>query len=133
MSPGVAFKVFKPLADRNIKVDIILQSVGRENTKDISFTVSKYDKDAVLEALLLNKEKVDFEDISVSENLCKVTISGSGMLKNSGFASMVFEALYEKNIEIHMISTSEISISVLVDSALAETAEQAIYKRIFML
>jgi Aspartokinases len=129
--PGVAFNLFKPVAERDIKVDIILQSIGRDDTKDISFTIAKNEKDAVLDVLLSNREILGFKDISVSENLCKVTISGSGMLKNSGFATKVFEALYEKNIEIHMISTSEISISVLVDSELANIAEQSIYNKLF--
>lgn len=129
--PGIAYKIFRVLAKSNINVDIILQSIGRDNTKDISFTVAKTDKDAAVEALEANKEIVGFKSISISDKVCKVSIVGAGMIKSSGIAVMMFEALFEANINIHMISTSEIKVSVLIDSEMADLAMQAIHKKFF--
>lgn len=131
--PGVAFNIFETLAKKNINIDIIMQSVGRDNSKDISFTVAKKDKDVTLEALLTNRERLGFKNISVTDKVCKITIFGSGMLKSSGFASTIFDVLYEKNINIHIISTSEISISILIDSEMADVAEQVIRQKLFEL
>ncbi len=129
--PGIAFKIFRVLAKSNINVDIILQSIGRDNTKDISFTVAKTDKDAAVEALQANKEAIGFSSLSVSDKVSKVSIVGAGMIKSSGIAVMMFEALYDANINIHMISTSEIKVSVLIDTDMADLAMQAIHKKFF--
>ncbi len=129
--PGIAFKIFRVLAKSNINVDIILQSIGRDDTKDISFTVAKVDKDAALEALETNKEVIGFKSLSVSDKVSKISIVGAGMIKSSGIAVMMFEALFDANINIHMISTSEIKVSVLIDTDKADAAMQAIHKKFF--
>lgn len=129
--PGVAFNIFKTLADKNINIDIILQSIGRDNSKDIIFTVSKNDKYAAIEALNSNRELLGFNSFSVNDDLCKITLSGSGMLKNSGIASLMFEALSDANININEISTSEIKISVLIDAKNEESAKRSIHKKFF--
>ena len=124
--PGVAFKVFSLLAKNGINVDIILQSIGRENKKDISFTVSKSNMQKAVELLCANKEVIGFEDLKAADSFAKVSIVGAGMVNNPGVASAMFEALCEAGINIHMISTSEIKVSVLISEKNAEKAVNAI-------
>lgn len=124
--PGVAFKVFSLLAKNGINVDIILQSIGRENKKDISFTVSKSNMQKAVELLCANKEVIGFEDLKAADSFAKVSIVGAGMVNNPGVASSMFEALCEAGINIHMISTSEIKVSVLISEKNAEKAVNAI-------
>ena len=124
--PGVAFKVFSLLAKNSINVDIILQSIGRENKKDISFTVSKSNMERAVELLNENKEIIGFDDIKAADSFAKVSIVGAGMVNNPGVASAMFEALCEAGINIHMISTSEIKVSVLINEKNAEKAVNAI-------
>lgn len=124
--PGVAFKVFSLLAKNGINVDIILQSIGRENKKDISFTVSKSNMERAVELLNENKEIIGFDDIKAADSFAKVSIVGAGMVNNPGVASAMFEALCEAGINIHMISTSEIKVSVLINEKNAEKAVNAI-------
>ncbi len=127
--PGIAFKVFSLLAGKNINVDVILQSIGREGKKDISFTVTKNNLNEALELLAAEKNALCYEDISHREDISKVSIVGAGMTNNPGVAAKMFEALYEAGINIHMISTSETKISVLVNVANAEKAVQAIHDK----
>ena len=126
-TPGIAFKIFSLLASRKINVDIILQSIGRHNTKDISFTVPLADKDAALELLQEKFEVLGAERIEADDNVVKVSIVGAGMQSNPGVASRMFEALFEANVNIHMISTSEIKISVIIDEKEADRAVSAIH------
>ena len=112
--PGVAFKLFNELAKHNINIDMILQSVGRHGTKDITFTCSDEDAD---EAAELIKAKMDFESIDVNKDVAKVSIVGAGMQSNAGVAAKMFEALYDSNINIRMISTSEIRVTVLINAS----------------
>ena len=112
--PGIAFKIFNKLAKNNINVDIILQSVGRDGTKDISFTVSQDDLKDALAILEENKEPLTIKNITHNEGVAKVSIVGAGMMTNPGVASKLFEALFNYGININMISTSEIRITVLV-------------------
>ena len=114
-TPGKAFDVFKTLAKRNINVDIILQSIGRDNTKDISFTVADTELPEVKEIVATHMDRWGVKDVDYNENLAKVSIVGAGMVANAGVASKMFEAMYDSNINIHMISTSEIKISILID------------------
>lgn len=114
-TPGIAFKIFSLLASRKINVDIILQSIGRLSTKDISFTVPLADKDSALELLQEKFEVLGAERIEADDNVVKVSIVGAGMQSNPGVAAKMFEALYDANINIQMISTSEIKISLLID------------------
>jgi aspartate kinase len=129
--PGVAFKVFRLMAAKKINVDIILQSIGRENSKDISFTVPKSDLKAAQDALLEEQDAIGFSKLDVSSTLCKVSIVGAGMINSSGVAAQMFEALFETNVNIHMISTSEIKVSVLIDDVNAEIAMRAIHNKFF--
>ncbi len=129
--PGIAFKIFSLLAKRGINVDIILQSIGRNNTKDISFTVSKSDMDAAKSVLEEHKDSISFDHIDVNDNVAKVSIVGAGMINNPGVAALMFEALFNAGVNINMISTSEIKVSVLVDINDADRAVQAIHDRFF--
>ena len=122
--PGVAFKLFSLLGQNNINVDIILQSIGRHGTKDISFTVASDNTQMVLE--LLHKSYPD-NPITYDENVSKVSVVGSGMQSNAGVAAKMFEALYSVGVNIQMISTSEIKISVLIDRNDSDKALEAIH------
>ncbi len=129
--PGVAFKVFRVLAKEKINVDIILQSIGRGDTKDISFTVSKSDMDRAVTALEAAKDTIGFDHITVSDKVAKISVVGAGMINSPGVAVQMFEALYNAHVNIHMISTSEIKISVLIDSAQADVAMRAVHEAFF--
>lgn len=130
--PGKAFKIFSLLANNKINVDIILQSIGRDNTKDISFTVTKNNLKPALDILNENLERIGAKEVSHEENVSKVSIVGAGMVNNAGVAAKMFEALADVNVNIKMISTSEIKISVLVKKEDAEKAVSAIHDK-FML
>ena len=126
-TPGIAFRIFSYLAQRKINVDIILQSIGRESTKDISFTVPLADKDATV-ALLEDKAEIfGAQRVEIDDNVVKVSIVGAGMQSNPGVAAKMFEALFEANINIEMISTSEIKISVLISRQDANLALNAVH------
>ena len=126
-APGSAFKLFNTLAKKNINVDIIIQSVGREGTKDISFTVSQDDLKETLEVLEARKEALTIREITHNEKVAKISIVGAGMLSNPGVAATMFEALCNSNININMISTSEIRITVLIDEKDADKALIAVH------
>ncbi len=127
--PGIAFKIFSLLAQNNVNVDIILQSVGRDNTKDISFTVSQGNLSKAKEILTENLEQIGASGIDVDEDVSKVSIVGSGMVNNPGVAAKMFEALYEANINIKMISTSEIKVSVLIEQKDADRALRVVHDK----
>ena len=127
--PGIAFNVFSLLARNKISVDIILQSIGREDTKDISFTVATSDLKDALKVIEENKNRLKYEKLLHETKVAKVSIVGGGMATNSGVASTMFEALYDENINIRMISTSEIKISVLVGEDDAERAANAVHEK----
>jgi len=129
--PGVAFKVFRVLANEGINIDIILQSIGRNNTNDISFTVSRNDMEKAVDVLEENKNIIGYSDISTTDKIAKVSIVGAGMMSSPGVAAMMFEALYDSKINIAMISTSEIKISVLVDENDADRSVAAIHAKFF--
>ncbi|MFT4007128.1 MAG: aspartate kinase [Lacrimispora sp.] len=113
--PGIAFKIFNLLAKRNINVDIIIQSIGREERKDISFTVAKTDLKEAMDLLNENKETLTAQDVTCEEGVAKISIIGAGMTSNPGVAAKMFEALSNANVNIKMIATSEIRITVLID------------------
>jgi aspartate kinase len=125
--PGVAFKLFNALAKHNINVDMILQSIGRKGTKDISFTTSVENADEA--AKIINENFGNFETVEVDKGVAKVSIVGAGMQTNAGVAAKMFEALYDANINIRMISTSEIRVTVLIDEANTERAMNAIHDK----
>ncbi|MBP0981859.1 MAG: aspartate kinase [Oscillospiraceae bacterium] len=125
--PGIAFKVFSLLAKEKINVDIILQSVGRNGTKDITFTVAKDNAERAVEVLNANKNKIGIKEVLCDTNSAKVSIVGAGMESNPGVASKLFDALASANINIDMVSTSEIKISVLIALKDAERAVSVIH------
>ena len=129
--PGIAYQVFSLLGQKNINVDIILQSMGRGESQDISFTVKRDDADQAMELLQEHKTALGFERVDVNKEVVKVSIVGAGMLDNAGVAAKMFGALYDADINIHMISTSEIKVSVLLDEADANQAVQAIHNKFF--
>ncbi|MEW4413179.1 aspartate kinase [Clostridium sp. AN503] len=128
---GTSFKVFSLLAQNNINVDIILQGIGHEDGKDICFTVASSDLEAASELLEQNKDRILFNRLETNEDVAKVSVVGAGMINNPGVAAKLFEALYDANININMISTSEIKISVLVDRKDASKAVEAIHDKFF--
>ncbi|MCQ2517571.1 MAG: aspartate kinase [Lachnospiraceae bacterium] len=123
--PGTAFRVFDALAKANINVDMILQSVGRDNTKDISFTVDGNFGDEALKVIEDNKARLNFQKVEIEKNVCKVSVVGAGMMSNPGVAAKMFECLYNEHINIKMISTSEIRVTVLIDVKDGERAANA--------
>ncbi|MBO6011351.1 MAG: ACT domain-containing protein, partial [Oscillospiraceae bacterium] len=129
--PGVAFKIFRDMAKAQINVDIILQSIGRDNTKDISFTVAQSDVDAAMRTLMENRDSIGFQNLSMDDTVCKVSIVGAGMINSPGIAAMMFEALYDAKVNIRMISTSEIKVSVLIDEADSDIAMKAVHQKFF--
>lgn len=129
--PGLAFRVFSKLSAKNINVDIILQSVGRNGTKDISFTIAQNNLKLALDLLEPYAEALGATGVVYNEHVAKVSIVGAGMESHPGVAADMFEALYGANINIHMISTSEIKISVLIDESEADAAVQAVHNKFF--
>ncbi|MBE6770525.1 MAG: aspartate kinase [Ruminococcaceae bacterium] len=125
--PGIAYKIFGKLAAKNVNVDIILQSVGRGDTKDITFTTAKAHLDDTLE-VLKNLDLVSGLEILTDTDVAKVSVVGAGMESHPGIASKMFEALFESDINIQMIATSEIKISVLIDSKDADKAVAAVHE-----
>ena len=128
--PGNAFKMFSKLAAKGINIDVILQSVGRDGTKDISFTCAKSHADEAVE-ILNSIFAMEGAAVASDTTVAKVSIVGAGMQSHSGTASKMFGALYEAGINISMISTSEITISVLIDKELADKAVSAVHKAFF--
>ena len=126
-TPGVAFRLFNLLAKNDINIDMILQSVGRHGTKDITFTCSDENADRAEEIIKNNIGK--YESIDVNKNVAMVSIVGAGMQSNAGVAAKMFEALYDENINIRMISTSEIRVTVLIDEQYTERAMNAIHDK----
>jgi len=129
--PGIAFKIFSLLAKHGINVDIILQSIGRDDSKDISFTVARSDGEAAKKVLEENKDSIGFQSVELNDHVAKVSIVGAGMANNAGVACKMFEALFSAGINISMISTSEIKVSVLLEERDAERAVQAVHDRFF--
>ena len=129
--PGFAFKIFSKLGANDINVDIILQSIGRNGTKDISFTVAKDNTQKVQDILGNYIETLGASSIIYDEKVAKVSVVGAGMESHPNVAASVFEALYGANINIRMISTSEIKISVLIDIEDADTAVKVLHQKFF--
>ena len=129
--PGLAFKIFTKLAAKDINVDIILQSIGRNNTKDISFTIPESQLDETMGILRTYVETIGAADAVYDGNVSKVSVVGAGMETHPGVAAQMFEALFDANINIQMISTSEIKISVLISRDDADQAVTAIHKKFF--
>ncbi|MDO5123533.1 MAG: aspartate kinase [Eubacteriales bacterium] len=130
--PGLAFKLFSVLSAKGINVDIILQSIGRDKSKDISFTINKDNAETAMALLEKNfVSRYDDVKISMNDNVAKISIVGSGMESHAGVATDMFEALFDANINIHMISTSEIKISVLIRKEYADKAISVLHDKFF--
>lgn len=128
---GTSFKVFSLLAQHGINVDIILQGIGHAEGKDICFTVAEPDLELAERLLRENKERIRFRELETNADVAKVSVVGAGVIGNPGVAAQLFEALYDAGININMISTSEIKISVLVDRRDAQKAVQVIHDKFF--
>ncbi len=130
-NPGTAFKLFNCLAKDKIEVDMILQSVGRDGTKDISFSVKRSSSNDAINSLKAIKDTFEFKDIKCSNDVAKISTVGAGMESHPGVAAKMFEALYDANINIQMISTSEIKISVIIEEKYAEKALSVVHEAFF--
>ena len=128
--PGVAYKVFNLLAREKINVDLILQSIGRADSKDISFTVASNVADQAYQIIKDNQDALGYDHVDINQDVAKVSVVG-GMVDNPGVAATVFEALYESHINIMMISTSEIKVSVLINEEDTDRAVSAIHAKFF--
>ena len=127
--PGVAFHLFNALAKYNINVDVILQSIGRDGTKDISFTVAEDVADEAVSIIQKSFPKSDYKKIDEEKDVAKLSIVGAGMMSNPGVAASMFEALYDCGVNIKMISTSEIRVTVLIDQKYVERAINAVHDK----
>ena len=130
-NPGVAFRVFSLLGKANINVDAIIQSIGRDTSKDISFTLPRADVEEAMRVLEAQKSALKFDHLTVEDKIAKVSIVGAGMMTTPGVAAKMFEALYDANINIQMINTSEIRVSVLIDEEDATAAVRAVHDNFF--
>ena len=130
-NPGVAFRVFSLLGKANINVDAIIQSIGRGESKDISFTLPRADVEEAVRVLEEQKGALRFDHLTVEDKIAKVSIVGAGMMTTPGVAAKMFEALYDANINIQMINTSEIRVSVLIDEEDAVAAVRAVHDKFF--
>lgn len=129
--PGLAFKMFSKLSAKDINVDIILQSIGHDGKKDISFTVAKNRGEEAVALMKEYTENLGAEEILYDDKVAKISIVGAGMESHAGVGTKMFEALYDAQVNIQMISTSEIKVSVLIDSADADKAVSAIHSKFF--
>ena len=125
--PGIAFRLFDTIAKANVNVDVIVQATGRDGTKDISFTCPDESVQDALDALKRDEARLGYRRVDVKTDIAKLSIVGSGMMSNPGVAARMFEALYNEDINIDMISTSEIRITVLVDESDGERAVNAVH------
>ena len=129
--PGIAFRVFSRVAKAHVNVDLIIQSVGRDGTKDITFTVKKSDAQKTVDALQEYCDHLKAKKLFFETNIAKISVVGAGLETHEGFAARMFEALSDKNINIQAISTSEIKVSVLIDQADADVAVSSVHNALF--
>ena len=130
-TPGAAFRVFGAIARQGVNVDIIIQANGRDGRNDMSFTVAQADAEKARGAAMSRRGTIGFDDVSVDTDIAKVSVVGAGMMSNSAIAALVFEALNDENINIQMISTSEIKLSVILAQSQADRAVAAIHRKFF--
>lgn len=129
--PGVAFKLFRIVAKENVNVDIILQSLGRNGTQDISFTVKRGEVEKTFAAIEKNRDVLRYDHIDVDTNVAKVSLVGMGIMSNAGTAARMFEVMYNAKVNINMINTSEIKVSVLIAEKDADRTVQALHDEFF--
>jgi aspartate kinase len=126
-APGVAYRILGPVADANVEVDMIVQNVGADGTTDVTFTVHRNDYDKAMGILRKVADEVGAREVSGNAKIVKVSVVGVGMRSHAGIASTMFAALAREGINIHMISTSEIKISVVVDEKYLELAVRTLH------
>jgi aspartate kinase len=126
--PGIAARIFGPLADASINVDMIVQNVAADGVKtDVTFTVSQDELERTMDVIAQIRDDIDCADVNTAPDMAKISIVGVGMRSHAGVAQKMFTVLADKGINIHVISTSEIKISVLIDSDYAELAVRALH------
>ena len=127
-TPGTAFKIIGPISDKDIEVDVIVQNVSVDGKTDFTFTVSKEDEIAVKDIIGEIKKEVKFKDLIINSDIAKVSLVGVGMRTHAGIASKAFKALSENDVNIQIISTSEIKITMVIDKNLVEKAVQVLHE-----
>jgi aspartate kinase len=126
-SPGIAASILGPIGEADIEVDMIVQNVGSNGLADFTFTVSRKDFNKAIQVIEKNKKKMNYEEVSATKNIVKVSLIGVGMRSHAGIAGQMFTCLAKKKINIRMISTSEIKISVVIDQKNLENAVKALH------
>ena len=126
-SPGIAASILGPIGDADIEVDMVVQNVGSDGLADFTFTVSRKDFNKAIQVIEKNKKNMNFSDVSATKNIVKVSLIGVGMRSHAGIAGQMFSCLARKKINIRMISTSEIKISVVIDQKNLENAVKALH------
>ncbi len=125
---GIAYNIFKSVSDAGVLVDMISLPASDYGSQDISFTINKRDKHTVRKVLEERQAELGFSKLFIKDNVAKISVVGSGVQSGKGVAATVFGILYENNISLHLISTSEIKISVIVDKAQADLAVHKIHQ-----
>jgi aspartate kinase len=125
--PGVATAVFGPLSAANVNVDMIVQNISAEGTTDMTFTIGRADLPRVIDCLNREREKIGFSELLTDKEVTKISVVGVGMRSHAGIANTMFRTLAEKSINIQVISTSEIKVSVLVGQEYTELAVRALH------
>ena len=126
--PGTAFKILGPISEKDIEVDVIVQNVSVDGKTDFTFTVSKDDESDVKDIIEEIKKEVEFKDLMINSDIAKVSLVGVGMRTHAGIASKAFKALSENDVNIQIISTSEIKITMVIDKSLVEKAVQVLHE-----
>ena len=127
-TPGIAYSILGPLSDANIEVDVIVQNISVDGKTDFTFTVSKEDEHAASEVIKQMKNSLDFDDVIIDSQIAKVSLVGVGMRTHAGIASTAFKALSENDVNIQMISTSEIKITIVINESAVTKAVKALHE-----
>ena len=127
-TPGTAFKILGPISDAEIEVDVIVQNVSIDDKTDFTFTVSNEDKESVEKILTDLKTEVDYKEVIINSDIAKVSLVGAGMRSQTGIASKAFKALSENDVNIQIICTSEIKITMVIDEALVDKAVNVLHE-----
>ena len=125
--PGVAASIFGPLSEAHVNVDMIVQNVSAEGTTDMTFTIGRTDLPRVREVLDVHRGEIGFEEVLTDPEVAKISVVGVGMRSNPGVASTMFRTLAERGINIQVISTSEIKVSILIGAEYTELAVRALH------
>ena len=126
-TPGMAYGILGPLSDANIEVDVIVQNVSVNGKTDFTFTVSKEDETSATDVINTIKDSLEIDDVLVDSNIAKVSLVGVGMRTHAGIASTAFKALADNDVNIQMISTSEIKITIVIEEKSVEKAVKALH------